>query len=277
MSCRKAIACTLLFLLLAETAMAWPIVRRRRRGSSGAVTIGQVYDDAYLDQATSNATYDWDEIAKTDAIDYIPIVLDQPINGKLEVKLTSLHNSEKTHTISVPMKNGHAKVKHKSIEPGSMYRLCVSIDGKQRVAGPYFTATSGKSAEARGRRQIVVRYFEQYWRKENGYSYYNTNCEAGYQWAIQPYSQLPGLYHTGGNLPEFDEQGMVHGDKCRSSSHTWMALAYDAHTGNVWCIDSNFSSTIMVIQRRPTGYSVGHLTADHIYQEEDGVAMGEND
>jgi hypothetical protein len=273
MSWKKALVCLVLTVMIAEVAMAWPRRRRRAYGSSGALSYGQVYDDAYLDKDTSNASYDWEEIAKIDAADYIPIVLDKPVNGKLEVKLTSLHNSEKTHTVKVDMKEGRAKVRHDSIKPGSMYRLCAMIDGKQRIAGPYFTATSGDSEEARGRRQIIVRYFEQYWRKENGLSYYDTNCEAGYRWAIQPYAQLPGYYYSGGNLPEFDKDGMIHGDKCSNSAHTWMALAYDEHTGNIWCIDSNFNSTIMVIQRSPSGYSVGHLTADHVYEQEEGVAM----
>jgi len=273
MSWKRAIACLLLTLMVAEVAMAWPRRRRSRYSSSGAVTFGQKYDDAYRDLKAASAVYDWEEIAKIDAADYIPVILDKPINGQIEVKLTSLHDSSKTYTIQVGMKDGRAEIRHESIEPGSMYRLCASIDGKQRIAGPYFTATSGDSTEARARQKIIVRYFQQYWQKENGMSYYDSNCEAGYRWAIQPFAKIPGYNHSGANLPEFDKKGMIHGDKCANSSHTWMALAYDAHTGNVWCIDSNFNSTIMVIQRRPSGYSVGHLTAAHIYQEQDVLAM----
>jgi hypothetical protein len=150
-----------------------------------------------------------------------------------------------------------------------MYRLCAAIDGKERIAGPYFTATSGDSPEARGRRKIIVRYFEQYWRKENGWSYYDTTCGAGYRWAIRPFALLPRYRHNSHNLAAFDKEGMIHGDKCATSSHVWMALAYDEHTGNIWCIDSNFNSTIMVIKRKSEGWSVGHLTADHFYQESD--------
>ena len=134
-------------------------------------------------------------------------------------------------------------------------------------AGPYFTATSGDSLEARGRRGIIVRYFEQYWRKENGWDYYNTNCEAGYSWAIQPYAVTPAYYANSHALADFDTEGMIHGDKCANSSHVWMALAYDEHTGNIWCIDSNFNSTIMVIVRYSGGWSVGHLTNDHFYND----------
>jgi hypothetical protein len=265
---RKSIFCLLLVFFVAESAMAWPRVFRRRRGyssSSGAARYGQIYDDQYLDLPTSSAIYDWDAIAKIDAPNFIPIVLDEPINGKLEVKLTCLSNSAETHTIKTRLNKGRANVRHKSIKPGTMYRLCAAINGKERIAGPHFTATSGDSLEARGRRRIVVRYFEQYWRKENGWSYYDTNCEAGYRWAIRPHALVPRYYHNGYSLANFDKEGMIHGDKCANSSHVWMALAYDEHTGNIWCIDSNFNSTIMVIQRRSAGWSVGHLTDDHFH------------
>jgi len=268
MNWKNLIVCLLLTLFVMETAMAWPRLRRRRRSysSSSISSYGQRYDDQYRDLPTSSAIYDWDAIAKIDAADHIPIVLDEPINGKLEVKLTCLNNTANTHTIEARLKEGRAEVRHESIKPGTMFRLCAAIDGKERIGGPYFTATSGDSAEARGRRQIIVRYFEQYWRKENGWSYHDTNCSAGYRWAVRPYAALPRYRHNSHNLATFDKDGMIHGDRCASSSHVWMALAHDEHTGNIWCIDSNFNSTIMVIRRRSGGWSVGHLTADHFPQ-----------
>ena len=39
------------------------------------------------------------------------------------------------------------------VATGTMYRLCAAIDGKERIAEPYFTATSGDSPESRGRRR----------------------------------------------------------------------------------------------------------------------------
>lgn len=267
----RLILCLLLVLFAAETAMAWP--RRRRRSnnysSSGASSYGQVYDDQYRDLATSKAIYDWDAIAEIDAADYIPIVLDEPVNGKLEVKLTCLSNTAETYTIEAKLKEGRAELRHEVIEAGTMYRLCAAIDGKERIPGPYFTATSGEDLEAKGRRQIVIRYFEQYWRKENGWSYYDSNCEAGYRWALRPFALLPRYRHNSHNLKSFDKEGMIHGDKCATSSHVWMALAYDEHTGNIWCLDSNFNSTIMVIKRKSGGWSVGHLTASHFYEPEE--------
>ena len=196
MSRKNSIVCLLLVLFVAETALAWPrIIDRRRRSSSssssGASSYGQVYDDQYLNLPTSSAVYDWEAIAEIEAADFIPIVLDEPISGKLEVKLTSLNNSVETHTIQAELKDGRADVRHESIKSGTMYRLGAVIDGKERIAGPYFTATSGASPEARGRRRIILRYFEQYWRKENGRSYYDANCEAGYGWAIRPFAALP--------------------------------------------------------------------------------------
>jgi hypothetical protein len=226
----------------------------------------QVYDDQYHDLTTASEVYDWEAIAQIDAADYIPIVLDEPVDGMLEVKLTCLNNSAETHTIETRLEAGVAEIRHASIVPGTMYRLCAAINGKERIAGPYFTATSSDSVEARCRRQIIVRYFEQYWRKENGLSYYDTNCEAGYSWAIQPFAMTPRYNHNSHSLATFDKEGMIHGDKCATSSHVWMALAYDEHTGNIWCIDSNFNSTIMVIVRSSGGWSVGHLTPDHFRQ-----------
>lgn len=268
MNLKKTIVCLLLLFLVAETAMAWPRVLRRRRAenSAGSSSYGQVYDDEYRDLPASSAGYDWKAIAKTDAADYIPIVLSEPLQGQLEVKLTCLSNSAETYTIQAELKDGRAEVRHESIQPGTMYRLCAAIDGQRRVRGPYFTATSGNSLEARGRRQIIIRYFEQYWRKENGLSYYDANCEAGYRWAIQPFAATPRYRHSSHNLRGFDEAGMIHGDKCANSSHVWMALAYDEHQGSIWCIDSNFNSTIMVIMRPSGGWSVGHLTPDHFYE-----------
>lgn len=265
MNCKNLTVCLLLTVFVTETAMAWPRGARHRRSysSSGNSSYGQVYDDQYLRLPTSSAIYDWDEIAKIDAADYIPIVLDEPISGKLEVKLTSLNNSADTHTIQTELKDGRAEVRHASIRPGAMYRLCAAIDDKQRIPGPYFTATSGDCVEARGRRRIIVRYFEQYWRKENGRSYYDSNCEAGYRWAVRPFAALPRYSHNSHNLIAFAKNGMIHGDKCADSSHVWMALAYDEHKGSIWCIDSNFNSTIMVILRKSGGWSVGRLTADH--------------
>jgi len=226
-----------------------------------------VYDDQYLDMTISAAIYDWEEIAKIDAADYIPIVLNEPINGKLEVKLTCLNQSTETYTIEAELKDGRAEVRHETIAPGTMYRLCAAIDGKERIAGPYFTATSGDSIEARARRQIIVRYFEQYWRKENGLSYHDTNCEAGYRWAIRPYAKVPNYRNDSHDLAALDRDGMIHGDKCASRSHVWMALAYDDANGDIWCIDSNFNSTIMVIIRQSGGWSVGHLTDDDLRTE----------
>lgn len=267
MNVQKLTVCLLLSLLVAQTAMAWP--RLRRRGySSTAASYGQVYDDQYRDKPASSAVYDWDEIAKIDAKDYIPIVLDEPVNGTLEVKLTCLSNSEETYTVEAELKEGRAEVRHESIQPGTMYRLCALVNGEQRLHGPYFTATSGDSREAWGRRQIIVRYFEQYWRKENGLSYYDTNCAAGYRWAIRPFAASPGYRYSSGNLASFDKEGMIHGDRCATSSHVWMALAYDEHTGQIWCIDSNFNSTIMVIKRYSGGWSVGHLSESSFYQDE---------
>jgi hypothetical protein len=268
MSRKNSIVCLLLVLFVAETALAWPrIIDRRRRSSSssssGASSYGQVYDDQYLNLPTSSAVYDWEAIGKIDAADFIPIVLDEPLNGKLEVKLTCLNNSADTHTVQAELKEGRAEVRHASITPGTMYRLCAAIDNKQRIAGPFFTATSGDNPEARGRRRIIVRYFEQYWRKENGRSYYDANCEAGYGWAIRPFAAFPRYNHNSNHLISFDKNGMIHGDKCANSSHVWMALAYDEHKNSIWCIDSNFNSTIMVILRQAGGWSVGHLTSDH--------------
>ena len=266
MNWRRTVICLFLTMFLAETAMAWPRILRRRRGYNNS-SYGQVYDDHYLDMKSASAIYDWDEIAKIDATDYIPIVLNEPVNGKLEVKLTCLNHSADTHTIEAELKDGRAEIRHESIQPGTMYRLCAAIDGKERITGPYFTATSGDSLEAQRRRQIIVRYFEQYWRKENGWSYHDTNCEAGYRWAIHPYSTVPRYRHDSSDLAALDRDGMIHGDKCASRSHVWMALAYDEETGDIWCIDSNFNSTIMVIIRQSGGWSVGHLTADHLRRE----------
>jgi len=267
MNWKNLIVCLLLTWFATETAMAWPRRWRRQRSyNSNVSSYRQTYDDQYRDLPTSSAIYDWDEIAKIDAADHIPIVLDEPINGQLEVKLTCLNNSADTHTIQTQLADGRAEVRHESIAPGTMYRVCAAIDGKERLAGPYFTATSGDDVEASGRRQIIVRYFEQYWRKENGWSYHDTNCAAGYRWAIRPFASTPRNNHSGYNLADFDESGMIHGDRCATSSHVWMALAVDDHTGNVWCIDSNFNSTIMVILRKSSGWSVGHLTADHFRQ-----------
>ena len=261
------IVCLLLSLSVTETAMAWPQLRRRHSFQSSNVSrYGQVYDDQYRDLPTSSAIYDWDAIAKIDATDYLPIVLNKPVNGKLEVKLTCLNNSAEMHTIQTELKNGRAEVRHESIRSGTMYRLCAAINEKERIAGPYFTATSGNSPEARGRRRIIVRYFEQYWRKENRRSYHNTNCEAGYRWAVRPFAAIPRPRQNSRNLLALDKSGMIHGDKGASSSHVWMTLAYDEHKKQIWCIDSNFNSTIMVILRQPGGWSVGHLTADHFYE-----------
>ena len=262
MSWQKTTICILLTLFLAEMAMAWPQILRRRRGSYSS-SYGQVYDDQYLDMEASSAIYDWEEIAKIDAADYIPIVLNEPINGKLEVKLTCLNHSNETYTIESELKDGRTEIRHESIEPGTMYRLCAAVDGKERIAGPYFTATSGDTFEARQRRQIVVKYFEQYWRKENGWSYHDTNCEAGYRWAVRPFARVPNYRNGSQDLVTLDREGMIHGDKCANSSHVWMALAYDEASGEIWCIDSNFNSTIMVIMRPTNGWSVGHLTASH--------------
>ena len=262
MSWKKTVVCLLLALFFTEMAWAWPR-RRRAYYSYDVSSYGQTYDDGYAKLPTSSAVYDWDEIAKIDAVDYIPIVLDKPVSGKLEVKLTCLNNSAETYTIETELKDGRADIRNEHIKPGTMYRLCVAINGKERIAGPYFTATSGDSPEARGRRQIIVRYFEQYWNKENGRSYYNTDCESGYRWAIQPYAKMPGFDSYGQNLAKFDKDRMIHGDKCANSSHTWMALAHDEKTGNIWCIDSNFNSTIMVIVRQPGSWSVGHLKEKH--------------
>lgn len=256
--------CLLLLVFVTETAMAWPRLGRRRQSyQSYNSSYGQVYDDQYLSLPTASAVYDFEAIAQIDAADYIPIVLDEPISGKLEVKLTCLNNSAETYTIQAELQDGRANVRHESIRPGTMYRLCAAIDGKERIAGPYFTATSGDSPEARGRRQIIVRYFEQYWRKENGWSYYDANCEAGYGWAVRPFAAMPRYHYNSHNLVAFDKDGMIHGDKCANSTHVWMALAYDEHTAKIWCIDSNFNSTIMVILRQSAGWSVGHLTSDH--------------
>lgn len=265
MNLKKSIVCLLLILFVTETALAWPSVFRRRRSatSNNISSYGQVYDDQYLALPEASAIYDWEAIGKIDAADYIPIVLDEPISGQLEVKLTCLNNSAETHTIKTELKDGRANVRHESIKPGTMYRLCAAIDGKQRIVGPYFTATSGSSREARGRRGIIIRYFEQYWRKENGWSYYDSNCEAGYRWAVRPFALIPRFAHSGHNLAGFDKDGMIHGDKCANSSHVWMALAYDEHQKSVWCIDSNFNSTIMVILRQSGSWSVAHLTSDN--------------
>lgn len=263
MNWKKTILCLSLIFFVTETAMAWPRIGRRNRSyTSNNSSYGQVYDDEYLDLPASSAVYDWEAIGKIDAVDYVPIVLDQPLNGKLEVKLTCLNNSAQTHTIQAKLKDGRADVRHESIKPGTMYRLCAVIDGKERIRGPYFTATSGASREARGRRGIIVRYFEQYWRKENGRSYYDANCESGYRWAVRPFALLPRYSHNSHNLIALDKEGMIHGDKCANSSHVWMALAYDEHRDGIWCIDSNFNSTIMVIFRKSGGWSVGRLTEE---------------
>jgi hypothetical protein len=273
MNWKKSLLGLLVVLFVAETAMAWP--RRRRRSystsSSGASSYGQVYDNHYRNLSASSAIYDWDAVAEIDATDYIPIVLDEPVSGKLEVKLQCLSNTAETYTIETKLKEGRAELRHECIEPGSMYRLCAAINGEERIRGPYFTATSGEDTEARGRRKIVLRYFEQYWRKENGWSYYDSNCEAGYRWAVRPFALLPRYRHNSHNLASFDKKGMIHGDKCATSSHVWMALAYDDHTGNIWCLDSNFNSTIMVIKRKSGGWSVGHLTVDHFYKPEEDL------
>ncbi|NLF68982.1 MAG: hypothetical protein GX575_07985 [Candidatus Anammoximicrobium sp.] len=272
MNRKTLVFCLLLIFCATELAMAWPRVLRRRRSSNSydSTSFGQVYDDEYPNLPASSAIYDWGEIAKIDAADYIPIVLDEPISGDLEVKLTCLSNSAETLTIQAKLENGRTELRHESIKPGTMYRLCASIDGKQRIVGPYFTATSGDSIEARGRRQIVIRYFEQYWRKENGWTYHDANCEAGYRWAVRPYAAVPRYDYNSHNLISFDKEGMIHGDKCANSSHVWMALAYDEHEGKIWCLDSNFNSTIMVILRQSAGWSVAHLTADHFREIESG-------
>jgi hypothetical protein len=262
MTWKHLTVCVLLALFVAESALAWPRFRRRRQAASSSSVshYGQVYDDEYLDKPATSAIYDWEAIAAEDAADYIPIILDEPISGQLEVKLTCLNNSAETHTVTAELKEGRAEIRHESIEPCKMYRLCALVNGEERILGPYFTATSGDCAEARGRRGIIVRYFEQYWRKENGWSYYDTNCEAGYNWAVRPFARIPRYQYNSHNLADFDREGMIHGDKCANSSHVWMALAYDEHTGRIWCIDSNFNSTIMVIVRQSGGWSVGHLT-----------------
>jgi hypothetical protein len=274
MNWKRSIVCLLLLLFVTETALAWPrLFRRRRRPQQAYSSAGyrQTYDDQYAQLPASSAVYDWEALAKADASDYIPdyipIVLTEPISGELEVKLTCLNHSTVTHTIKTQLKDGRAEVRHESIRPGTMYRLCAAFEGKERIAGPYFAATSGDSRQARGRRAIIVRYFEQYWRKENGWSYHNTNCDAGYRWAIQPYAAHPYYYHNGYHLAGLDQEGMIHGDRCANAAHAWMALAYDEDTGNIWCIDSNYGSTIMVVVRQPSGCSVGHLTEDHFYEE----------
>ena len=76
MNWKKTIVCLFLTLFLAETAMAWPRIFRRRRAYNLS-SYGQVYDDRYGDIPTSSAIYDWDEIAKIDA------AVPQPFGGHL--------------------------------------------------------------------------------------------------------------------------------------------------------------------------------------------------
>ena len=82
MNWKNLIVCLLFTLFLTEMAMAWPRLRRRRSYRSSSVSsYRQRYDDQYRDLPKSPAIYDWAAIAKIDAADYIPIVLDDPING----------------------------------------------------------------------------------------------------------------------------------------------------------------------------------------------------
>ena len=140
MNWKISIVCALLILFVAESAMARPRSRRRSSNSYSS-SYGQTYDEQYSDLPTSSAIYDWDAIAKIDAVDHIPIVLNEPISGDLEVRLTCLSNSAETLLIKTKLKDGRAMVRHETIKPGTMYRLCPAIDGKKRIAGPYFTAT----------------------------------------------------------------------------------------------------------------------------------------
>lgn len=178
------------------------------------------------------------------------------------------------------------------IEAKKVYRFFVNLHreaeeyGEEtaygRVPVPYYVATSGDSEIARARQHVAMRTFREFYYTERGWiSDGNAplDCHAYYMWAtgvctVGAYNDWTNLgslfggdfpYHSGWQIPELAEQGSILGDYVRQPGHTFMLLAYDAEREMVWTMESNFNATVEVVNRYVgSGWTVGHLVADHI-------------
>jgi hypothetical protein len=181
------------------------------------------------------------------------------------------------------------------LQPAGVYRLFVSLHRKSKTYGeetvlgrvptPYYVATSGETTLDQARQQIAMRTFREFYYTEKGWdrnAEYPMHCVSFYRWATGPctvgatddWTNISALfrgdnyYRNGGAIPDYCEEGAVHGDYLATATHVFMLLEYDADTGQAWTMEGNFNHTIEVCLRPvSSSWTLGHLVDEHIVAE----------
>lgn len=216
----------------------------------------------------------------TTIVKYLPVSIDRKAKGEYKPATVDVVNACDCENV---------------IQPAKVYRLHVSLHRQSRrysnrtalgqVHLPYFVATSGKQRMNRARQQIAMRTFKELYYAKQGWASdenYVMDCYAYYMWATG-FCTVGAQYGTtnlgvlfngetpfghGGEIPEVAEKSPIHGDYIRMPGHSFMLLAYDKDTEQVWTMEGNYGATIEIARRSvSTGWSFGHLVDKHIRRE----------
>lgn len=225
------------------------------------------------------------------------VIQDGALSSAVRVKVKGSILNLRNSAIKIPlerevdvMDKGVIDFTVKGLDPDTVYRIDnVTVeDTKQsspiKVKDPYFISTAADSKISKSRRRLVLRALNEAYDWDHGmydstlgYAAYGGWCDRFYTWAANlefkvrnQYSaqSLFSQYNALGDAQRITEMGIAEnlaGDFIRyegtfQGTHTFMVVAYDVATKQLWTVEGNFNNRVMRNQRKIySPWMHGHL------------------
>lgn len=181
----------------------------------------------------------------------------------------------------------------KGLDPDTIYRVdgITVQDAAQgtplKVKDSYFIATTADSKVSKSRRKLVLRALKEAYDWDHGmydsslgYAAYGGWCDRFYTWAAALEFKVRNQYSAqsffrqynalgdANRIPELGVSANLAGDFIRyegtsQGTHTFMVVAYDVATKQIWSVEGNFNNRVMRNQRKIySPWMHGHLVDD---------------
>jgi hypothetical protein len=181
----------------------------------------------------------------------------------------------------------------KGLDPDTVYRIDnVTIeDATQgtpiKIKDSYFVSTTDDSKISKSRRRLVIRALKEAYEWDHGmydtnlgYAAYGGWCDRFYTWAAGLEFKVKNQYSAqsffkqynslgdANRIPELGVCENLAGDFIRyegtsQGTHTFMVVAYDVATKQLWAVEGNYNNRVMRNQRKIySPWMHGHLVED---------------
>lgn len=181
----------------------------------------------------------------------------------------------------------------KGLDPDTVYRVDnvtiedVAQGAPLKIKDSYFIATTADSKVSKSRRKLVLRALKEAYDWDHGmydstlgYAAYGGWCDRFYTWAaalefkVRNQYSAQSFFHQynalgdANRIPELGVSENLAGDFIRyegtsQGTHTFMVVAYDTATKQLWSVEGNFNNRVMRNQRKIySPWMHGHLIDD---------------